>query len=292
MHEGQVDVPSEVVALLVADQFPEFAGQPIRMFDSAGTVNALFRLGDELVARFPLRSADGVRASLMREVQASAEFAEVSPVPAPEPVALGEPGRGYPMPWSIQTWVPGVDATSDDPGESVAFADDLARLIEAMWRADIGGRVFAGQGRGGVLAEHDAWVETCLGKSGGLFDVDLFRDLWQELRRLPAKDGDVMSHQDLIPSNLLVDRGRLTGVIDTGSFGPADPALDLVSAWHLLERGPRSALRSALDVDEVVWQRGRAWALQQALGLVWYYRETNPVMSRIGLRTLGRIAER
>lgn len=28
---------------------------------------------------------------------------------------------------------------------------------------------------------------------------------------------------------------------------------------------------------------------QQAMGLVWYYRESNPEMSALGLGTLGRI---
>jgi hypothetical protein len=32
-----------------------------------------------------------------------------------------------------------------------------------------------------------------------------------------------------------------------------------------------------------------AWAFQQAMGLVWYYVESNPFMSRLGRRTIGRI---
>jgi hypothetical protein len=32
-----------------------------------------------------------------------------------------------------------------------------------------------------------------------------------------------------------------------------------------------------------------AWALQQAMGLVWYYLDSNPAMADIGRRTLDRI---
>jgi hypothetical protein len=32
-----------------------------------------------------------------------------------------------------------------------------------------------------------------------------------------------------------------------------------------------------------------AWALEQALGLPWYYAESNPIMSRWGRRTLDRL---
>jgi len=34
--------------------------------------------------------------------------------PQPEPVALGEPGAGYPLPWSVPTWLPGTVATDED----------------------------------------------------------------------------------------------------------------------------------------------------------------------------------
>ena len=69
----------------------------------------------------------------------------------------------------------------------------------------------------------------------------------------------------------------------------ADPALDLVGAWHLLEAGPRQVLRDALGSGDLEWQRGRAWAFEQAMGVVWYYEDTNPAMSRMGRRTLARL---
>jgi aminoglycoside phosphotransferase (APT) family kinase protein len=98
-----------------------------------------------------------------------------------------------------------------------------------------------------------------------------------------------MSHRDLTPPNVLVGAGRLIGVLDTGGFGVADPALDLVSAWHLLDSERRALVRDLLQCGDVQWGRGMAWALQQAMGLVWYYTKTNPVMSRWGARTLRRL---
>jgi aminoglycoside phosphotransferase (APT) family kinase protein len=89
---------------------------------------------------------------------------------------------------------------------------------------------------------------------------------------------------------VLVCGGHLAGVLDVGGLGPADPALDLVSAWHLLEAGPRRVLRVLLGSDDLEWERGRAWAFQQSVGLVWYYVDSNPVMSQIGRRTLARLA--
>ena len=44
-----------------------------------------------------------------------------------------------------------------------------------------------------------------------------------------------------------------------------------------------------LGSGDLEWARGQAWAFEQAMGLIWYYVETFPEMSRIGGRTLERI---
>ena len=285
MHPGQLDVAPETVRRLVARQFPQWRELPLRAVPTQGTVNALFRLGDDLVARLPLVAA--TREQLEAEAAAAAELHGRTRFATPEPVAIGEPGAGYPMPWSVQTWLPGAVATPD--GQSEAFAHDLAEFIEGVRAVDTRGRTFAGDNRGGHLPDHDAWMETCLERSEGLLDVPPLRRLWAALRELPREDGDLMTHGDLIPGNLLVDGGRLTGVIDVGSLGPADPALDLVAAWHLLEPGPREAFRADLRCGDLEWARGAAWAFEQAMGVAWYYVETNPPMSHMGRRTLERL---
>ncbi|MFE9602214.1 aminoglycoside phosphotransferase family protein [Streptomyces hokutonensis] len=293
MHADQVDVTSEIVETLIREQFPQWSGRAIQPLSSTGTVHAIFRIGNDLSARFPLRPADAaeVLAVLEREARASAELAQVSRFPVPEPVALGRPGAGYPMPWSVQTWLPGTVALDADPSGSDPFAEDLAAFIASLRDAETRGRVFDGDNRGGVLTHHDDWMTQCFQESEGLLDVPRLRELWSHFRQLPRTAADVMSHSDLIPGNVLVAGDRLTGVLDTGGFGPADPALDLVSAWHLLQPGPRDVLRRTLACDDLEWERGKAWAFEQAMGLVWYYAETNPTMSSMGRRTLDRILE-
>ena len=53
MHQGQLVVNLTAVRRLVASQFPEWSGMRVEPVPSPGTVNALFRIGDGLVARFP-----------------------------------------------------------------------------------------------------------------------------------------------------------------------------------------------------------------------------------------------
>lgn len=295
MHTDQLTVTPETAARLVADQFPHWAGLPLAPVLPGGTVNAVFLLGEHLIARFPLRPQDPEEAlrALEDEAAAARELLGRTRFPTPEPVATGAPGEGYPMPWSVQTRITGTPADRLDPGDGVAFALDLAEFVRGVRSISTRGRVFAGSGRGGRIADHDDWIRTCLERSEGLLDVPRLRKLWEErLRDLPRGGSpDTMSHGDLMPGNLLVRDGRLVGVVDVGGLGPADPALDLVCAWHLLEERPRAAFREALGVGGPEWDRGRAWAFAQAMGLVWYYREGNPPMSRIGARTLRRTLE-
>jgi hypothetical protein len=48
-------------------------------------------------------------------------------------------------------------------------------------------------------------------------------------------------------------------------------------------------LRADLGCDELEWERGKAWAFEQAMGAAWYYAGTNLAMSLMGQRTLQRI---
>lgn len=292
MHANQLTVSFETVRELVDEQFPEWRDLPIRSIASQGTVNAIFRIGDQFAARFPLqfRDVESTRRWLESEADAARELVGHTRFPTPKPVALGEPGADYPLPWSVQTWLPGVAATDEDPGESVAFAHDLAEFIHDVRAIDTRGRMFSGEGRGGDLRSHDGWMETCFGRSEQLLDVPRLRRMWAVMRTLPRSDArDMMTHGDLIPGNVLVSKGRLAGILDVGGLGPADRAVDLVSAWHLLDTGPRQVLREDLDCGDVEWERGKAWAFEQAMGAVWYYVESNPAMSRMGRCTLERI---
>ena len=121
MHPDQLTISVETVHELVENQFPDWAGLPIAEIASQGTVNALFRLGDHLAARFPLQPADAdeTRRWLESEAEAALELLGRTPFTTPEPVAIGDPGAGFPLPWLIQTWLPGTAAT--EAAQAVRF---------------------------------------------------------------------------------------------------------------------------------------------------------------------------
>ena len=68
VHADQLLIDTGTAAALIAGQFPQWSPLPVRPVPSAGTVNALFRVGDELVARFPLRPGDP--AGFVRDLRA------------------------------------------------------------------------------------------------------------------------------------------------------------------------------------------------------------------------------
>ncbi|AJY44514.1 phosphotransferase [Martelella endophytica] len=292
MHADAVPIDLARARRLIEDQFPEFSGLPLTPLE-AGTDHAIFRIGETAAARFPRRAADPdvLHQKLEQEAAALAELAAYAPVPTPEPLGLGRPGADYPLPWSVQTFLPGETATPTGLAHSEAFAGDLARLIATLRNVDTAGRSFDGVNRGGRLTDHDGWVATCLANSEGLLDVTRLRALWEGLRTLPAVGPDVMSHRDLIPANLLVREDRLAGLLDGGAFGPADRSLDLVAGWHLLDAPRRAQFRQALAPPETEWLRGAAWAFEQAIGLVWYYEKSHPGMHALGRSTLARLLD-
>ncbi len=293
MHIDELHIDENIARSLVEAQFPQLAGMTVRRIAVAGTVNAIFRIGEDLTARFPLRAAepDAARAALIREADAMRELAARCPFPTPAPVAVGDPGDTYPLPWSIQTWLDGDVASPDLLESSPTFARDLATLIAALRTADTNGRSFDGGGRGGNLQDSDEWMQVCLRESEGLLPVEHLRRYWSRLRTLPAAGREVMTHGDLIPGNVLVHGEHVVGVLDGGGFGPADPALDLVAAWHMLAADGRAILHDELGCSDLERRRGAAWAFQQAMGLVWYYRDTHPAMSALGRSTLTRIVD-
>ncbi|TDW19231.1 aminoglycoside phosphotransferase family protein [Kribbella kalugense] len=288
MHAGQLDVTVELVEGLVRTQFPDWSGLAVRAAPSHGTVNALFRIGEDLVARFPIMPGDAVaiRQELDDEADAARRLRRISPYPTPEPIAIGAPGETYPLPWSVYSWVDGTIAYDADVAGSTAFAEDLARFVLALRADPTNGRVFTGSWRGGVLTSQDEYVADGLERSRGMIDVDGLARLWADLRTTPRTEPDVWTHRDLMPGNLLANDGRLAGVIDVGTFTVSDPAMDLQPAWNLLDPTARAVFRTALGSDDAEWRRGMGWSFAQAIGCLWYYVETNPVMSRTAHHTL------
>jgi aminoglycoside phosphotransferase (APT) family kinase protein len=277
---GPPPVDGDLVRRLVAGRFPRWAGLPVRRFPSGGTVNAMYRLGEDLVVRLPL-TVSGV-GDVAREREWLPKLASRLPRAVPEVLGAGEPAEGYPWPWSVYRWLPGENPRAGALSDPGALAGDLAGFVTAMRNITLPDAPRAH--RGGPLALLDAETRAAIEQLRLLpeedIDCDAVTALWEDALRAPAWDGpEVWLHGDLMPGNLLVTGGRLTAVIDFGCAGRGDPACDLFPAWNLLPADAREVFREALAVDEPTWRRGRARTLSQALVALPYYRTTNPSMA-------------
>ncbi|GHJ42869.1 aminoglycoside phosphotransferase [Catellatospora sp. TT07R-123] len=263
----RVTVPVEVVHQLVAEQFPRWAGLPIRPVAGGGWDNQTFHLGPEMSVRLP--SAAEYALAVDKEQRWLPELARRLPLPVPVPLATGEPGAGYPFRWSVYAWLDGDPATADRIGDPVGFALDLAGFLAALWSvdpADGPGPGLHNWFRGGTLRTYDGLAQAALAKLDGHVDVALARQIWQDALDAPWNGTPTWFHGDVAPGNLLLDDGgRLAAVIDFGTCGVGDPACDLAIAWTLLDAPGRRALRSRLPTDAATWRRGRGWALWKTL---------------------------
>lgn len=286
MHEDEVAIDVSLVARLIADRFPRWAGLPLRRVESSGSENALFRLGADKVVRLP-RHPRAVEA-ISHELRWLPRLAPGLPAASPEPLGQGEPGEDFPWPWSVYGWLEGrnpVPGALEEPGP---LAEDLAAYVRALRRKD------ASEGplgyRGVPLAARDPFVRDALAQLAGRVDTAAVAAVWEEALRAPAHAGPpVWAHGDLMAGNLLVTGGRLSAVIDYGTVGVGDPAVDLISAWCLLPAEVRGAFREAVGADEAEWARGRGWALSIAVIALPYYWDTNPPVAENSRHTIGEI---
>lgn len=285
MHDDQVDIDATLVRQLISGQFPQWTELPVEPVESAGTVNAIYRLGTEFGVRLPL-TPGGVE-DVELELRWLPYLAPHLPLPVPEPVGVGRPGHGYDWPWSVYRWLDGTNPTIGGLADPAGFATDLAAFVHALHGIDTAGAPRSA--RGVTLASRDSAVREAIGLLTGVIDTAAASAVWEATRDAPEWTGpDCWVHADLSPGNLLLVEDRLSAVIDFGVMGVGEPAVDLVTAWSLFDPPTREVFRTATKVDEATWRRGRGWALSIALLELSYYQETNPVMARIAAHAINQ----
>ena len=287
MHDDEVDVDVGIVRALLTEQRPDLAGLPITRVVSTGTVNALFRIGDDLVARLPLR--DHWEEGIDREWRWIPRLTgRITSVRLPEPVFRGSANDEFPFAWSIYRWIDGAPYDDDLIDDEAEAARTLARFVLELRSLDvtpsapIGGRE--------PLKELDEDTREAIRGSAGVIDASVAMTIWDQAVRTTPWDGTrVWIHGDLLRPNLLVHRGRLDAVIDYGYIGVGDPATDLIPAWAVFGPEGRAVFREMLEPDDTMWARGRGIALHQAAMIIPYYTVTNPAFVELARRTIEQI---
>ncbi len=268
---SEVDVDEQLVARLIKTQHPDLAGRLELVAN--GWDNLVFRLGSAHAVRIPRRAV--AVPLLLHEIRALPLLAPRLSVPIPTPVRVGEPGEGYPWPWTIVPWFEGELAASVERSPLVEPLARFVREVHLPAPADAPRNPV----RGGPLATRtDATLERMriARLSARHFE------LWEESLAAPVWAGPpVWLHGDLHPANVLVRDGAIAAVIDFGDVTSGDPASDLGAAWMFFRAEDRARFQSLLDYDDDTWLRARGWALSVATAVLVHspdHPQLGPVM--------------
>ena len=187
MHEGQIDVAPSALASAIAMQFSECAGYPVERIDSAGTVVAPFRIGDDMVARLPLVpiESDDARESVRVQQEYSVVLAHHLRISVPRPIGVGRPFPSYPGVWSLWTWLPGRSLDRLTVARDRVLAKDLADTLRTIQDLPTEGRSWNGQGRGSKPLADTAWVRASIDRASNLIDRDQATAVWERALEAP-----------------------------------------------------------------------------------------------------------
>src|SRR5215472_5607555 len=289
MPVAEVDVSPELVRRLLAAQHPDLAHFPVEVMTN-GWDNVMCRVGGELLARMPRREM-GARL-IVNEQRWLPVLQPRLPLPVPAPVRTGQPGLGYPWPWSIVAFIPGQVAALTPPTDPRDAAVSMGRFLAAL-HTPAAPDAPPHTTRGVPLANRGEALAENLGMLGGRVDRAAAMRAWETAVAAPGWAGPpVWLHGDLHPANILVHQGRISGVIDFGDITSGDPAADLSVAWMLLPAEYHHLFQNAYHVaaaypaDDACWARAKGWAL--VLGVVYLaHSADNPMIAAIGQRTLS-----
>nr|WP_257019691.1 aminoglycoside phosphotransferase family protein [Streptomyces sp. TLI_235] len=288
MPAADVPVSVELVRRLLGEQHPDLASLPIEVLTN-GWDNLVCRLGEDLLVRLPRRAlAAGLVAHEQRWLP---ELAGRLPLPVPAPVRVGRPTAEYPWSWSVVPFFPGRIAAHEEPDDLWPAASALGGFLAAL-HIPAPSDAPVNPLRGIPLAGRASGVADGLAHVADAAHRATARRIWEAAAETPAWDGPPLwLHGDLHPANVLVDRGRVSAVIDFGDITSGDPATDLSVAWMLFTADQRAAFRRAYGrADDATWERARGWALALALAFLTHSAD-NPLMRAIGERALRAVLE-
>lgn len=285
MHEGELPIDVALVRQLLAEQFPGRGRSRIEEVRSTGTVNAIYRVGDDACARLPRLAA--WEAGLQREARWLPWLAERLSLRVPKPLGQGRAHARYPLGWALYEWIDGEPYTDEGVIDERQAARDLAAFVLELRRLDSAEAPPAGRR---PLRELDGETRAALEASRTFIDSAAALAAWEDAVESRAWDGaGVWIHADLLRPNILLSSGRIGAILDFGSAGVGDPAGDVIAAWSVFGPEGREQYRSVLNVDDETWRRARGIALHQAAIGIPYYAESNPGFASLAQRTIQQV---
>ncbi len=290
--DAEVTVDEALTRRLLEEQFPDLASLPTVLLGS-GWDNTVYTVGGEWVFRFPRREV--VLPGFRLEIEFLPQLDPLLPSAIPVPELIGEPSEAFSWPFFGARMLPGVELADAPETDREALAVELARFLRTLHRDE------AVQAVGRPLPENwtrradmEVRVPYVLDK---LVELDSLwhapedvRALIEDARSLPPPEPKAVCHGDLHFRHVLVEDGRMSGVIDWIDLCRGEPALDLQIVWSVLPPNARPAFLAEYgDVDDETLLRARVIAFHLGAALLDYgHQEGIPALEREALAALER----
>jgi aminoglycoside phosphotransferase (APT) family kinase protein len=274
--DAEIVVDAALVRALLAEQFPDLDAGSARPL-GLGWDNSVWAVEERWAFRFPHRAIaiPGVR----RELDVLPRLAPLLPVRVPAPAFVGESSDRFPWPFFGAPLLAGEEAAEAELGDEArarvgAELGSFLRVLhgaeldvdlpaDPLGRADMSVRVPRTRARLEEVEELGLWTLPATA------DV-----LLAEASALSPAEPTALVHGDLHFRHVLVDGGRLAGVIDWGDMCRADSSIDLLLYWCFLPPAARPAFLAAYGpaTDEQLL-RARVLALFMCGALLLYARQ-------------------
>jgi aminoglycoside phosphotransferase (APT) family kinase protein len=295
--DPDVVIDEVLVRALLAEQFPELDARSVRLVGE-GWDNAVWLVDDTWAFRLPRRA---IAVPLVaRELAVLSRLATLVPAPVPVPEFVGVESGRFSRPFFGHRLLAGgelaaAELTDDDrvrlgkelgrflhvlhaPGTREAVDPERALPLDPNRRADMPLRVRKTRERLDALAdlavEQREAAERALDRAAGL----------------PPSTSSVLVHGDLHARHVLVERGRLSGVIDWGDVCVGDPSIDLLVVWSTLQPRARETFFDEYgEVGDATRLRAQVLAIFLSATLADYARDRRlPDLERACLDGLER----
>ncbi len=285
---AEIEINKALVFNLLQEQHPDLIHLPIEFFD-AGWDNVIFRLGDKLSIRLPRRQA---AAKLIENEQTwLPQIADRLTIPVPNLYKFGKPTLNYPWRWSILPWLTGIPADLEqlDPDQAKIFGLFMRSLHQtAPCNAPFN------PVRGIPLEQRAVAMKKRIQRLEQKTNLitKKIKNIWNEALDTSIDIDAKWLHGDLHPGNILVEQGKIAGIIDWGDITSGDVATDLASIWMLF--GDCNARKKAIaeyNTSAQTLQRAKGWAVYFGITLLDVGLIENPRQAITGEQTLYRVAE-
>lgn len=255
----EAGIDTALVSALLDQQHANLGKLPLRPVHS-GSHNVMFRLGESFAVRLPRSEIASRR--LENEQRWLIRLGDRLPLPIPGPLRVGQPGLGFPWPWSVVPWLLGK--TAEVAPVSASEARRLGEFLRALHNqasADAPENLDSATPLASRATALDVRMRRLAG--AGKLVAPRVRKAWEEALTSPSELEPTWIHGALHAENVLTLEGTLTGVIDWGDIACGDPARDLACVWELLPDAPaRDAAMTAYGAtSDAVWLRARGWAI-------------------------------